>query len=65
MVEWSLSLLALPVAHPGLWATWGTAGAPPPALMPQGCPDPWPQLHHKWPFALATLISVQVSWLRQ
>lgn len=29
MVEWSLSLLALSVAHPGLQATWGMAGRHP------------------------------------
>lgn len=29
MVEWSLSLLPLPVAHPGLLATWDKAGRHP------------------------------------
>lgn len=29
MVEWSISLLPLPVAHPGLLATWDMAGRHP------------------------------------
>jgi hypothetical protein len=65
MVEWTISLPALPVAHPGLRATWGMAGHHSQPWCLKAALTPWPQLHHKWPFAPATLISVQVSWLRQ
>ena len=65
MVEWTISLPALPVAHPGLRATWGMAGHHSQPWCLKAALTPRPQLHHKWPFAPATLISVQVSWLRQ
>lgn len=53
------------MAYPGLRATWGMAGHHPQPWCLKAALTLWPQLHHKWPFALATLISVQVSWLRQ
>lgn len=44
MVEWTISLPALPVAHPGLWATWGMAGRH---------PQPWCRKAALTPLALA------------